>query len=94
MESVLLTYRFVRRGTNQNCVQSLQIHFNCEREKERGEKETSLTLLFLFLLLHLQGKTENKTTAEMKNNSFTTERSTQWFQRLGIASKECNRPEK
>lgn len=51
---------------------TVQIHFNCEREKETGEEETSLRLF-----LHLQVKTENKTTAELKNNSFRTERSTQ-----------------
>jgi hypothetical protein len=41
------------------------IYFNCERGREtEGEEGTNPRLL-----LHLQVETENKTTAELKNNS-------------------------
>jgi len=48
-----------------------------EREREREREGNQRHPPFPPLLLHLQGKTENKTTAEMKNNSFRTEPSTQ-----------------
>lgn len=86
MATVLLTYQVVRSATNG---EQFKFTSSVKEKERRGEKKRASDSFF-----HLQVKTENKTTDDLKNNSFRTERSAQQLDRLEIASKESTRPVK